>query len=401
MALPLQHNDILGVKRERTEGSSSHSGKRRASSISNDSGTDLNDSGFIEEVAVSSQINGGDLAEPLWADRQANVPRPNFTNPENPDEGENDHESDSDSSSDEIGEAVPVHSAEKHLVSRTLSRHADGGGTQGRKNRSHMISLSSQVFDETGCEAYRDDIFNSLKLSESSFLAPGPLLGEVLPRMRSILVDWLIEVQENFRLVPETLYLAVSILNRFLCVEPIRREKLQLVGATALFVASKHEELYPPELNDFVYICADSYTRAEILQMEKRILVCLDFKLCAPLAIHFLAHYAHAAEIRGRCLTMAKYFLELTLQENVLRVYPGSQRAAAALDLASRIEHKASCWDNAMCFKFGLTPPEIAACARLLNELAAANPRELTTCRTKYSTQNNHEVSCIHLGRYY
>jgi len=69
------------------------------------------------------------------------------------------------------------------------------------------------------------------------------LQGEVTPRMRSILIDWMIEVQVNFSLVQETLYLAVNILNRFISIEPIARERLQLVGAAALLVASKHEEV--------------------------------------------------------------------------------------------------------------------------------------------------------------
>jgi len=72
------------------------------------------------------------------------------------------------------------------------------------------------------------------------------LQGEVTPRMRSILIDWMIEVQVNFSLVQETLYLAVNILNRFISLVPIARDRLQLVGAAALLVASKHEEVRTP-----------------------------------------------------------------------------------------------------------------------------------------------------------
>lgn len=73
--------------------------------------------------------------------------------------------------------------------------------------------------------------------------------------MRTILVDWLVEVSEEYRLNGETLYLAVNYIDRFLSFMSVVRAKLQLVGATAILLASKFEEIYPPEVSEFVYIC--------------------------------------------------------------------------------------------------------------------------------------------------
>lgn len=79
---------------------------------------------------------------------------------------------------------------------------------------------------------------------------------EVNCRMRSILVDWLIEVHRKFELMPETLYLAVNIMDRFLAVKMIRRTELQLVGISSMLIASKYEEIWAPEvLNCFDSIC--------------------------------------------------------------------------------------------------------------------------------------------------
>ena len=86
--------------------------------------------------------------------------------------------------------------------------------------------------------------------------------------MREILTDWLIEVHLKFKLLPETLYLTVNLIDRFLSTTQIMRNKLQLVGVTAMLIASKYEEIYPPIVNDFVYITDNAYTREEILQME-------------------------------------------------------------------------------------------------------------------------------------
>merc|ERR1719491_1265825 len=97
-------------------------------------------------------------------------------------------------------------------------------------------------------------------------------------RMRSILVDWLVEVHLKFKLVPETLYLTINIIDRFLERQEVSRPKLQLVGVTALLIGSKYEEIYPPELRDLVYICDRAYSKQEILDMEETVLKTLEYK---------------------------------------------------------------------------------------------------------------------------
>lgn len=87
--------------------------------------------------------------------------------------------------------------------------------------------------------------------------------------MRSILIDWLVEVHLKFKLVPESLYLTVNLIDRFLGLEKVHRSRLQLVGVTAMLIACKYEEIYPPIVKDFVYITDNAYTKEEILDMEK------------------------------------------------------------------------------------------------------------------------------------
>ncbi len=83
--------------------------------------------------------------------------------------------------------------------------------------------------------------------------------------MRSILIDWLIEVHLKFKLVPETLFLTVNLIDRYLQHKQVTRQKLQLVGVTAMLIASKYEEIYAPIVKDFVYITDNAYTKEEIL----------------------------------------------------------------------------------------------------------------------------------------
>ena len=78
-------------------------------------------------------------------------------------------------------------------------------------------------------------------------------------RMRAILIDWLIDVHLKYKLVPQTMYIAVNLIDRYLDKNSTNRAKLQLVGITAIFISYKYEEIYPQELKDFVYIIDRAY----------------------------------------------------------------------------------------------------------------------------------------------
>ena len=99
--------------------------------------------------------------------------------------------------------------------------------------------------------------------------------------MRGILIDWLIEITYKFKLVDETLYITVQMIDNYLeeNIDNISKDYLQLVGVTCLLLASKYEEVYPPSIKDLVYICADAFTYDHIIQMEQLILYSIDFNI--------------------------------------------------------------------------------------------------------------------------
>ena len=66
--------------------------------------------------------------------------------------------------------------------------------------------------------------------------------------IRSTLIDWLIQISYNFKLLPETLFITVNIIDRFFSLNKISKREVQLVGFAALLIASKYEEIYPPLL---------------------------------------------------------------------------------------------------------------------------------------------------------
>jgi cyclin B len=157
---------------------------------------------------------------------------------------------------------------------------------------------------------------------------------EITPAMRAILVDWLVEVHMKFRLVPPTLYLCVNIIDRFCAKNNVERRKLQLVGVTALLVACKYEEIYPPEVRDCVYITDRAYTRQEVLDMEQDIVRSLEFKMTVPTAYPFLARFLHLTKASELTSFAANYYLERCLQEYDLLKYRPSLVAATAVCLA-------------------------------------------------------------------
>ena len=157
---------------------------------------------------------------------------------------------------------------------------------------------------------------------------------DINAKMRAILIDWLVEVHMKFRLNPNTLYLCVNIIDRYCSQKEVKRSKLQLVGVTALLVACKHEEIYPPEVRDCVYITDRAYNRQEVLDMEQSILNVLNWKISVPTAYPFLHRFLSLVKASERAKHAAHYYLERSLQEHDMLVYRPSEVSCAAVILA-------------------------------------------------------------------
>lgn len=117
--------------------------------------------------------------------------------------------------------------------------------------------------------------------------------------MRSLLVDWMVEIQESFELNHETLYLGVKLVDLYLSKMTVGKETLQLVGAAAMFISSKYDERLPPPVEDFLYICDGAYTKRELLKMEINLLKVCDFNLGIPISYRFLRRYARVIIVRN------------------------------------------------------------------------------------------------------
>jgi len=213
-------------------------------------------------------------------------------------------------------------------------------------------------------------------------------------RMRSILVDWLVEVHLKFKLVPETLYLTINLIDRYLQKREVSRPKLQLVGVTALLIASKYEEIYPPELRDLVYICDKAYSRNEILAMEETILKTLEYQITIPSAHAFLVRYLKAAHADKKIVQISCYILDGTLQSYNLLHYLPSQLAAAAVFIARRCVGRNS-WSPTLLKYAVYCEEDVVPVARaVIAEKSSASP-ELRAVNKKYSSSRYGQVASI------
>ncbi len=104
-----------------------------------------------------------------------------------------------------------------------------------------------------------------------------------------------------------------------------------------MLIACKYEEIYAPEVKDFVYITDKAYTKEEILQMECSMLGSLDFNICAPSSFRFLERYSKLAKLTSKQFSLARYLIELPLIEYRMLKHSPSNQAASALYLSMKI----------------------------------------------------------------
>jgi hypothetical protein len=189
-------------------------------------------------------------------------------------------------------------------------------------------------------------------------------------KTRGILIDWLIEVHTRFHLLPETLFLAVNIIDRFLSEKVVQLDRLQLVGITAMFIASKYEEVLSPHVQNFVHVADDGFTESEILSAERFILGTLNYDLSYPNPMNFLRRISKADNYDIQSRTIGKYLMEISLLDHRFMAYRPSHVAAASMYLARMILDRGE-WDPTIAYYAGYTEEEIEPVFELMIDYLA------------------------------
>ncbi|KAK1394668.1 Cyclin-A2-4 like [Heracleum sosnowskyi] len=207
----------------------------------------------------------------------------------------------------------------------------------------HVADIDSNHKDPQMCGIYAPSIYEYQRVRELQ-QRPSSNYMEMLQRdishvMRGILMDWLVEVADEYTLVPDTLYLTVNLIDRFLSKHYIEKQRLQLLGITCMLISSKYEEICAPSLEEFCFITDNTYKRDEVLRMESQVLNFLDFQLSTPTTKKFLRRFLQAAQTCYKAPSielefLANYLAELTLPEYGFLKFLPSLIAASAVFLA-------------------------------------------------------------------
>lgn len=219
---------------------------------------------------------------------------------------------------------------------------------------------------------YANELTERWREQELTFSYPRPLGPSnrwLNARQRAILVDWLIEVHHRFRLHESSLYLAVYLADAYLSKRPATRDTLQLVGITALLIASKYEDVEPPELTDCTRVSGTQ--ESQILACEMDMLKVVDWKLTVTTPYHWLTRLAPEA-----ATTVQRTMLEIDYFD-----FEPSRLAAAAYSMMPT-------FDTSKCFEVtGFRIGDLTFCAEVL-QYHLDTPTDLHALSLKYKKRH-------------
>ncbi|GFP97593.1 g2/mitotic-specific cyclin s13-6 [Phtheirospermum japonicum] len=263
---------------------------------------------------------------------------------------------------------------------------------------------AADVDDELAAAEYVEDMYNYYKLTEEDgqFYDYMDSQPEINSKMRAILVDWLIEVHKKFELTPESLYLTINIVDRFLSVKRVPRKELQLVGISSMLIACKYEEIWAPEVSDFMAISDNAYVREQVLLMEKVILGKLEWYLTVPTPYVFLVRYIKASVPKDQEMEhMTFFFAELGLMNySTIIEYNPSKLSASAVYAARCTLNKSPLWTETLKHYTGYSEDQLVECAKMLVSFhAGLGESKLKAICRKYSNPERFAVAMFPSAR--
>lgn len=237
-----------------------------------------------------------------------------------------------------VPDAAPVKAAPAKAAPAKAAPQSDARDAAKAELLANIKSLDEEDVDDPLMVAeYANEIFDYLRDLEVQSVPNSDYMShqdDLEWKTRGILIDWLIEVHTRFHLLPETLFLAVNIIDRFLSEKVVQLDRLQLVGITAMFIASKYEEVLSPHVENFKKIADDGFSEAEILSAERFILSTLSYDLSYPNPMNFLRRVSKADNYDIQSRTIGKYLTEISLLDHRFMAYRPSHVAAASMYLA-------------------------------------------------------------------
>lgn len=219
---------------------------------------------------------------------------------------------------------------------------------------------------------------------------------EIRWHMRPCLVDFLVEIHFTFRLRPETLYLTLNIVDRYVSRRIVYTKHYQLVGCAALWIAAKFEDAKErvPTVQDLVHICRDTYDESAFIQMEGHVLSTIQWTLGHPTAEAWLRFYCCGSyEESAKVQHVARFLMEITLFYREYIKYPPSEIALASLILARH-----TCQEPRRIYD---ESEEVIQIVDLLDERLAKNVNDLSEILVKKYSFAFYSKASTHVLQWY
>ncbi|KAF9266622.1 A/B/D/E cyclin [Marasmius fiardii PR-910] len=243
-----------------------------------------------------------------------------------------------------------------------------------------MVDTIREVFDDgeepydpTMVTEYAEEIFEYMESLEERMMPRADYMDaqtELTWPMRTTLIDWLLQVHLKYHMLPETLWIAINIIDRFLSVRVVSTLKLQLVGVTAMLIAAKYEEIMAPSVEEFVFMTEQGFTKEEILKGECIILQSLDFQIshyCSPYS--WMRRISKADDYDLQTRTLGKFLIEATLLDH--RFLRAKSSLIAAVGMYSARTMLGGDWNDAFVFHSGFTVEQLLPGHQLIVEKLA------------------------------
>lgn len=224
---------------------------------------------------------------------------------------------------------------------------------------------------ENSASIYADAILNFLLDIEKKY-RPEPNMNkiqdDVKPHMRSIVIDWMVEVCYKFRCDPKVIYLAVNYMDRYLSVRKIKRTKLQLVATTAMWIASKYEDELPQSVATFAFMTDGYCSASDIQKFERSLLRCLSHDISVPTPCEFFDHFQETMKVSDQFVNIAKFVMERSLQEAFYLQCLPSEIFASATILTNQVVCKSKDIESLVLSKTRHTLKSLYPCMTIMVE---------------------------------
>ena len=263
---------------------------------------------------------------------------------------------------------------------------------------------------------YINIIYHNLLLEENKGIIPYPDYSKIISQkeineqMRSILIDWIIDVHFKFNFTDETLFMTVLIIDRYISYKSISKKKFQLLGITALLISCKHEEIILPKIEDFIYITDNAYVKEDVFDMENDILDILNFNLIAPSPIKFYEYLALKFEFDKKKFLLGKYLMESFMVDINYVKFRASVIACASIYIVMKyykMKNYKEAYnkkyyninENDISDKKFKNEADIKECAKdICIFVDNVNKTNFLSCKNKYASDINEKVSLIISG---